>query len=301
MLARLLAMTVLAGALAVVPAQAAEPEPTPQPSTQPTAAPTSAPQWKRFVIRERPKVKGTVRYGKTLKRTLGRYSVGGNTYKTRWLRDGKPIRGATKATYTIRPGDVGHHIRVRVSVKHRGYRTITPWSAPRKIKHLRDTRHTVKYTISTKGTISTSVKTFRRQVAQTLNDPRGWPSAGIRFKEVTSGGSMSVVLSQASRVPSYSSGCSTQWSCRVGRHVIINQDRWKHASPAWNKAKGTTLRGYRHMVVNHEVGHWLGWGHASCGGRGQKAPIMMQQSKGRSGCTFNSWPKANERKVPRYR
>ena len=78
---------------------------------------------------------------------------------------------------------------------------------------------------------------------------------------------MTLVLSEASRVPGFSSGCSSEWSCRVGRFVIINQERWKHASPAWNAAHGA-LRDYRHMVVNHETGHFLGLGHAGCPGAG---------------------------------
>lgn len=297
MFSRILAVVMIAGLLAVAPATA-QAEPTP---TQPTVAPPTAAPLKPITMRERPKVRGTARYDRTLKRTLGRYSVAGARYRTQWLRDGKPIRGATKARYTLRVRDVGHHIRVRVTVSKPGHRTIARRSKYRKVKHVRDTRHTVKYTVETRGSISAKLSTFRRQVQQTLDDPRGWRSAGIRFTRVKSGGSMTIVLSQASRVPDFSSGCSSQWSCRVGRHVIINQDRWKHATPAWNAGKGTTVRGYRHMVVNHEVGHWLEWGHASCGGKGQKAPIMMQQSKGRAGCTFNAWPKPSERNVPRYR
>ena len=298
MISRLLAAVVLTGALSAVPAHA-EPAPVEPPAAAPTA-PTEPPL-QAIATRERPKVVGTTRYGKTVKRTVGRYSVRGATFRTRWLRDGEPIRGATKARYRIQPRDVGHRLSVRVSVRKAGYRTIIRTSPARRVKHVRDARRTVKYTIVTKGDISTSKGTFRRQVQETLDDPRGWRAAGIAFKRVKSGGSMTVVLAQASKVPTYSSACSTQWSCRVGRHVIINQERWKHASPAWNAAKGTTLRGYRNMVVNHEVGHWLGWHHASCPGRGRKAPIMMQQSKGRNGCTFNPWPKPSERNVPRYR
>ena len=97
------------------------------------------------------------------------------------------------------------------------------------------------------------------------------------------------MLSQASLLPSFSRVCSSMYSCRVGRFVIINQERWKHASPAWNRAR-RSLRDYRHMVVNHETGHWLGKGHASCPRRGAPAPVMMQQSKGTDGCRFNPWP-----------
>jgi len=107
------------------------------------------------------------------------------------------------------------------------------------------------------------------------------------------GGAFTLVLSQASLVPSFSSQCSSMWSCRVGRFVIINQDRWKNASPAWNAAH-LPLRDYRHMVVNHETGHWLGLHHASCPGKGRLAPVMQQQSKGLQGCRFNPFPTIHE-------
>jgi hypothetical protein len=106
---------------------------------------------------------------------------------------------------------------------------------------------------------------------------------------VRRGAHFTLVLAEARFLPSYSPVCSVSWSCRVGRFVIINQTRWKHASPAWNGAH-RSLRDYRHLVVNHETGHGLGRGHAGCpAGRGP-APVMMQQSKGTGGCSFNPWP-----------
>jgi hypothetical protein len=48
------------------------------------------------------------------------------------------------------------------------------------------------------------------------------------------------------------------------------------------------------MVINHEVGHFIGFGHASCGGAGQPAPVMQQQSISLQGCKFNPWPTASE-------
>ncbi len=90
-------------------------------------------------------------------------------------------------------------------------------------------------------------------------------------------------------MPSFSGQCSAEYSCRVGRYVIINQTRWLRATPVWRSA-GRNRADYRRLVVNHETGHWLGYGHAGCPGRGQLAPVMMQQSKGLDGCRANPWP-----------
>lgn len=152
---------------------------------------------------------------------------------------------------------------------------------------------TVTYTVTTRGSIQASFDEFRLQANQTLNDNRGWSRMGINFKEVTSGGQFVLVLSEASQVPSFSSGCSADWSCNAGQYVIINQDRWLGASTSWNTADGS-LRDYRHMVVNHETGHWLGHGHEDCSGIGQSAAVMQQQSINLQGCQFNPWPLAGE-------
>jgi len=152
---------------------------------------------------------------------------------------------------------------------------------------------TVTYEVSTKGFIHANVAEFRTQANQTLNDARGWSRLGVQFQEVTSGGMFTLVLSEASQMTSFSPGCGTEYSCRAGRYVIINQDRWLGATTPWNSAGGS-LRDYRHMVVNHETGHWLGHGHEQCSGAGQPAPVMQQQSINLQGCKFNPWPKTSE-------
>ena len=75
-------------------------------------------------------------------------------------------------------------------------------------------------------------------------------------------------------------------SCRNGGVVALNAVRWQLGSLAYDGG----LRGYRRYVVNHEVGHALGNGHAACPGPGQPAPVMLQQTVRLDGCVPNAWP-----------
>lgn len=259
-----------------------------------TSEPTARVQRADLAVEKRPAISGTKRYTKLLTADPGTWSPARRAFSYRWLRDGKRIRGADARGYRLAPADVGHRIRVRVTTNKEGYRTGRATSRPtRTIMHRVALKRTATYRIETRGAITASMDVFREQVAETFADPRGWRSAGVGFKRVSEGGDFSVVLAEASTVPSFSSACSAQWSCRVGRYVVINQMRWLKATPSWNDAD-KPLRGYRHMVLNHETGHWLGHGHLGCGGNGQLAPVMMQQSKSLDGCRHNPWPLPSE-------
>lgn len=152
---------------------------------------------------------------------------------------------------------------------------------------------TVTYDVTTRGAITADVAEFKRLANATLNDGRGWSRMGVYFQEVTSGGQFTLILAAANEVANASPGCSAEYSCNVGRLVLINQDRWLGATSSWN-AGGGSLRDYQHMVVNHETGHWLGHGHSNCSGVGQPAAVMQQQSIDLQGCNFNPWPLDSE-------
>jgi hypothetical protein len=249
---------------------------------------------------EAPSIRGTAKEGQVLRAHPGRWTPQRAETRYRWLRDGEPIARATDRTYRLTALDVATRIAVEVHVGADGHAWTSAVSEPTaKVDHRTPVRRRVTYDVTTRGRITTSVATFKRQAQETYADARGWRAGGIAFRRVARGGTkqeadFTLVLAAASTLPSFGAECSAFWSCRVGRFVVINQDRWKFASPAWNRARAG-LRDYRHLVVNHETGHWLGHGHRGCPGPGRPAPVMMQQSKGLDGCRFNPWPTVAER------
>ncbi|MEK7153303.1 MAG: DUF3152 domain-containing protein, partial [Patescibacteria group bacterium] len=153
---------------------------------------------------------------------------------------------------------------------------------------------TYTYCIAAKGVDNAHLSGLRTRLQSTYADSRGWSLGGqVEFKETASGCNFTVWLSSADLMPTFGAICDSMWSCRVGPNVVINFSRWENASPSWNAAGGT-LEEYRHMVINHETGHWLGFGHAQCSGPGQAAPVMQQQSINLQGCVFNAWPSTGE-------
>ena len=68
--------------------------------------------------------------------------------------------------------------------------------------------------------------------------------------------------------------------------VVINMFRWVSGAKDFDKDLST----YRIYLINHEVGHYLGWGHTDCPSENALAPVMMQQSKTTDGCIPNGWP-----------
>jgi len=150
----------------------------------------------------------------------------------------------------------------------------------------------ITYSVAFRGSIVADRPTFAHTVAKVYADPRGWSLHDqLVFREVQTGGDFTIWLATPDEMKSFSSACSTVWSCRSGRNVVINEARWVYGSPFWYGK----LDDYRAMIINHETGHWLGLDHEACAGAGLPAPVMMQQSEGPAPCANNSWPLANER------
>jgi Protein of unknown function (DUF3152) len=239
------------------------------------------------------RIHGVLRYGRTVKVSRGTWTRTPSRFRFQWFRGETEIPGASHQTYRLGVADVGRRLEARVLVKKPGYRWSQVTRRTDVVRYRVPVRRTVTYRVETRGHVTASVGEFARLAARTYADPRGWRNAGVVFRRVRGPSDFSLVLAEASWLPRFSGVCSTQWSCRAGRYVVINQVRWRYASPSWNAA-GRSLRDYRNLVVNHETGHWLGHGHRGCPGPGRPAPVMMQQSKGLAGCRHNPWPLPGE-------
>lgn len=146
------------------------------------------------------------------------------------------------------------------------------------------------YEIAQRGRVRTDIEEFEALVSVILEEPGGWTRAGVELERVDSDGDVVIVLASPVEVAAADPGCSALWSCRLGDEVLINDQRWRGASPAWRG----TLEKYRHYLVNHEVGHWLGLGHVECAGPGAPAPVMQQQSIDLNECEPNGRPLESE-------
>ncbi len=169
---------------------------------------------------------------------------------------------------------------------------LEPASAPLK---------TFTYCVAVRGVATSYLQELKRQLRLAYADPRGWSMDGrASFVESATNCNFTVWLSAPDQMSSFGSICDPLWSCEIGQNVVLNFDRWQQATDPWN-ASGGELGEYRFMAINHETGHWLGFGHSHCGGTGQPAAVMQQQSVNLEGCVFNAWPTPSEQTVLRTR
>ncbi|MFD5051651.1 DUF3152 domain-containing protein [Streptomyces tendae] len=125
---------------------------------------------------------------------------------------------------------------------------------------------------------------FAEAVQKTLNDDRSWAHNGARTFERIESGQPSFVITLASP------GTTAEWCAKSGldttednvscdsaatQRVMINAYRWAQGAAPY----GDAIHAYRQMLINHEVGHRIGYNHVTCDKDGELAPVMQQQTK----------------------
>jgi len=130
---------------------------------------------------------------------------------------------------------------------------------------------------------------FAAFVMSTLNDPRSWGVNGrMTFSRTDGAAEIRVVLASPATVDRICAPVATKGvlSCGHDGVAALNFTRWVQGI----KSYGGDWTAYRQYLVNHEVGHLLGYPHVECPGAGQRAPVMQQQTAQVAPCTPNAWP-----------
>ncbi|MHC3474565.1 DUF3152 domain-containing protein [Streptomyces sp. 7R007] len=150
----------------------------------------------------------------------------------------------------------------------------------------------LRYRVDVEDGIDLSATAVAEEVERILADPRGWTADGHSAFQRVSGTTTDFVVRVATPgtvdkiCGEYGLDTEGEVNCSVDKNVMVNLKRWLLATPVY--AKDVTA--YHALIINHEVGHFLGHGHVTCPGPGQPAPAMMQQIKGMHGCAPNVWP-----------
>jgi hypothetical protein len=72
-----------------------------------------------------PRISGKARVGATLSVVRGSWSPKPTGFTFQWLRNGKPVGGATTARYAVKRSDKGKKLTVRVTAKANGYVSVS--------------------------------------------------------------------------------------------------------------------------------------------------------------------------------
>ncbi len=182
------------------------------------------------------------------------------------------------------------------------------------------TLKTFTYTIEVEDGLDTATfggdEAFARMVTETLANPKSWtrnPQVAFTRVDDVSQGEPDFRVSLTSPM-TVREGCGYDIQLEAScfnpvyldqePRVFVNEARWVRGAVPFQGDIGS----YRQYIVNHEVGHAVGYErHEPCGENGALAPVMMQQTFSTNNdddarfdpesvqpdgktCRFNPWP-----------
>ncbi|GAB1331960.1 DUF3152 domain-containing protein [Streptomyces sennicomposti] len=152
----------------------------------------------------------------------------------------------------------------------------------------------LRYVVKIETGLGLSPAQAADEIAGILAAPQGWThNPAYAFQLVSAGQPHDLTVSIATPGTAdalcwagIQQDTGGEYNCEVPGGVVVNLKRWVEGSPTFDGP----IHDYRALIINHEMGHFLGYTHTTCPGPGRLAPVMMQQIKGLHGCVANAWP-----------
>lgn len=147
------------------------------------------------------------------------------------------------------------------------------------------TEKVVRYVVEIENGVDTSSyggdDALANMVDATLTNPKGWiADPRFRFEHVAADQNPTMRIQLTSTGTTHATcgnDLEMETSCfyQDGQRLVINESRWVRGASPFDGDLGS----YRQYLLNHEMGHGLGYAaHEPCGGTGELAPVMMQQT-----------------------
>ncbi|MFK0229967.1 DUF3152 domain-containing protein [Streptomyces sp. NPDC090303] len=149
----------------------------------------------------------------------------------------------------------------------------------------------IRYGVKIEDGTGLTPRVVAAEIDRIFRDSRSWTGRGVAsFQHVPAPPYDMVVQivspGTADRLcGSWGLDAGGELNCANAPNLIVNVRRWVELSDQY---RGRPYE-YHALIINHEAGHVLGYGHRSCPGPGRPAPAMMQQIKGLHGCVANPW------------
>ncbi|MFG3507541.1 DUF3152 domain-containing protein [Streptomyces sp. NPDC047821] len=149
-----------------------------------------------------------------------------------------------------------------------------------------------RYSVQVEDGAGLSAVQVAEEIERILAHPQSWAAHGRgAFQRVARDADFTIRIATPATADALcaAQGLDTggELNCETTEGVVVNLKRWMRGSPTFAGPPAE----YRHLIINHEVGHEIGIRrHMGCAGPGKPAPVMMQQIKGLDGCTSHAWP-----------
>ncbi|HEY6736338.1 MAG TPA: DUF3152 domain-containing protein [Candidatus Saccharimonadia bacterium] len=143
-------------------------------------------------------------------------------------------------------------------------------------------RLAVQYSYCVKAPSAAETSQLAAVAEQALTASGGW-SLGeqVRFVRQSSDCNVRIRLADAAYLKSLAAGCADQATCRVGNEVALLEQNWQQGTSTWKAG----LTAYQVEMINHEIGHVLGFDHPGCLADSVKPTLSSQSITLQSGCS----------------